>query len=123
MTAKEVRAEVASLLEGLLPADVLVRPYLFQPDNVPLQGLVMVGLDGGGPAPEWGCGLTYRVEVVLAVGSSKPGTSDDNLDDLLDLVLGVLDESPSSGLVSWVRGVLAGTASHPSYSVSLEVVA
>lgn len=123
MTSKELRRDIADLLAGTLPADVLVRHYLTQPDNVPYAGLVMVGIDGGSEAPEWGCGDTYRLEVVVAVGTTKPGAADDALDDLADLVRKILADAPTVRVPAWTRGVLVGTESQPTYSITAEVVA
>jgi hypothetical protein len=114
-----VRATIAAALTAAAPQGATVRAYPLALEAVEAP-VLMVGIVSVDP-PGVACPAdSVAAEVLLVVPTREPGTADDHLDALLDLVTPALDALPSVTRGSAERVSYLDT--WPAYRIPLEYV-
>lgn len=120
------RAELVTLLEATLPADIDVIAYAHNID-APSASTVMVRVDSVAPSPA-GAGLRlYTFGLVLIAAKTTAGPADDELDALLEDVLAALTSQAIPNGVAWTGAQRAAYGepdpTNPAYEVAVNVTA
>lgn len=117
-TITTARQDVATLLDAAPTLSaVAVWPHR---QNVlgPTQHTLILGTGQVEPAPVAAFGRVVRLELWLVSPATEYGSSDDDLDDVLDLVLAVLD----GARVEWISAKPAvWQDTNPAYLIEIEV--
>lgn len=114
-----VRAVIAQALAAVAPAGAVVRAYPLALEAVET-AVVMVGIVSVDP-PGVACASdAIACEVLAVVPTREPGTADDHLDALLDLLTPALDALPSVTRGTTERVTYLDT--WPAYRIPLEYV-
>jgi len=116
------RAEVIGLLQVALPNTIAVIQYQQGLDNLK-KPTVMVVVNEVTPSAVRKAAWNYQFDLYAMVPQTAKGTSDDALDDLMEVVLNALEGSAIPNGVTWTKATRATfEEKFPAYNISINVL-